>query len=138
MNPVMQLLKIKNGVLEYTAVMFWCPGCEYLYKDDPDPAGGLHMLPVDGDTPFPKWTFNGNLEKPTLSPSILSSHDFARRPGPDGEIVEQKFVCHSFLVDGVFQFLGDCTHQYANQFVPIPPLPDWVVEEKKMEGYNEH
>jgi hypothetical protein len=35
-------------------------------------------------------------------------------------------VCHSFLTDGVFHFLGDCTHPYAGQQVPLPELPDWL------------
>lgn len=35
-------------------------------------------------------------------------------------------VCHSFVVDGVWQYLGDCTHAMADQHVPMVDLPDWV------------
>lgn len=128
MNPVVQLRRVQNREWQYNALVFWCPGCEYLYEGEM--VGGLHMLPIDGNAPGSKWGFNGNLEAPTLTPSILTAHEFSRRPGLDGAIVVQKFVCHSFLRDGVFEFLGDCTHQYASQNVPIPPLPDWVIKEK--------
>jgi hypothetical protein len=30
--------------------------------------------------------------------------------------------CHSFVVDGQIQFLGDCTHKLAGQTVPLPVL----------------
>ncbi|MEI8289804.1 MAG: DUF6527 family protein [Verrucomicrobiota bacterium] len=43
----------------------------------------------------PNWTWNGDVEKPTVKPSVLTrSHDF---------------VCHSFINDGVMQFLSDTT-----------------------------
>jgi hypothetical protein len=32
-------------------------------------------------------------------------------------------VCHSFVVDGRIQFLGDCTHHLAGQTVDLPPWP---------------
>ena len=93
-------------------LMFWCPGCEI----GPG-VGGLHMLPISGDVGERAcWTFDGNLEDPTLNPSILTGR------GTD-------FTCHSFLHAGIFNFLGDCTHALANQHVPAPPLPDGVMNE---------
>lgn len=80
--------------------LFRCPGC------DADPLdGGLHC-PTTG------WTFNGDLERPTFSPSIL-----VRWESPQGPR-----VCHSFVTDGRIQFLSDCTHALAGQTVE---LPDW-------------
>jgi hypothetical protein len=90
----------------YQALMFICPGCAETHT-------GLHMLPVSGVTERPMWTFDGNLEAPTLSPSILTRH---------GDML----VCHSFLRNGVFEFLGDSTHSLAGQHVPMPDLPDWA------------
>lgn len=69
------------------------------------------MLPVSPEK-NPNWVWNGSLEKPTLEPSILTRYDDK--------------ICHSFLRDGVFQFLGDCTHELAGQMVPIPELEDWM------------
>jgi hypothetical protein len=75
------------------------------------------MLPVSGDAPpnKPQWDFNGNLESPTLSPSILTRYN--------------DLVCHSFMRDGKMEFLSDCTHELAGQTVPIPPMHDWLVNE---------
>jgi len=93
----------------YEALMFWCPGCENERGN-----GGLHMLPISGDSNGrDMWSFDGNLEAPTLTPSILTGRGTEK-------------ICHSFLTAGVFHFLGDCTHALANQQVPIPDLPDWV------------
>ena len=53
-------------------------------------------------------------EKPTFSPSIHLDGQQEHHPR-----------CHSFLQDGIWRFLGDCTHEMANQNVPmIPPEPD--------------
>lgn len=100
------------GTIAYSALMFCCPGCQE------DGSSGLHMLPVQPVEGKPHWTFNGDVHRPTLDPSILT------RTGPDGS-----FVCHSFLRGGVFEFLNDCTHSLAGQNVPMPNLPDWVVKE---------
>jgi len=103
----------------YTCLMFVCPGCaleQTLPDGTPYKSTGLHMLPVNTTAKSPSWTWDGNLEAPTLSPSILTG-----RGSPN--------ICHSFLRVGVFEYLGDCTHKYANQQVPIPDLPDWILHE---------
>lgn len=51
----------------------------------------------------PNWTWNGDVDKPTLRPSILTRSDYG----------DKAHVCHSFVKDGVVQFLGDCTHSLA-------------------------
>jgi hypothetical protein len=95
------------------SLLFWCPGCAS-YSGH----GGLHALPVEG-TEQPQWYWNGNLELPTLEPSILTQSDYGDPP------VHR--VCHSFLRDGVWDFLSDSTHVLAGQKVPMEPLPDWYV-----------
>lgn len=125
-----QLRTITHGETTYEALQFWCPGCE---QPDPDGGtqGGLHMLPVNTSLKAPSWTWDGNLEAPTLSPSILTRMEHARRRSTHGEELTDVglFVCHSFLRGGVFEFLSDCTHQYAGQSVPLPDLPAWAVKE---------
>ena len=80
-------------------LVFWCPGCE-------EP----HMPSIEGAAP---WTWDGNRERPTLSPSILVTDGQGNR-------------CHSFLRDGKLEFLTDCTHKMAGQTVA---LPDWPYDE---------
>lgn len=111
-EPVAMVRHVTDGDLRYDALMFCCPGC----KGD-NGGTGLHLLPIsDTQGRRPRWTWNGNLEAPTLDPSIMTKF------GKDGQ-----FVCHSYLRDGVFQFLDDCTHKYKGQHVPLEPLPLWVV-----------
>ena len=99
-----------HGVI-YTALMFVCPGCLSANKGT-----GLHMLPVNTTNKNPSWDWDGSVDTPTLSPSILT------RSGDD-------FVCHSFLRNGKFEFLTDSTHPLSGQTVDIPDLPTWTYEE---------
>ncbi len=107
-------------------VRIWCPGC----KD-------YHDVPIK---PAPNgWDFNGDAERPTLSPSILRrSGHYAPRAKPDGHCwctynAEQEkkgeppapfkcTICHSFVRDGKIQFLSDCTHELAGQTVELPEV----------------
>jgi hypothetical protein len=107
--------------------MFWCPGCKCGH--------GVWTTARKGNNCL--WSFNGNLDKPTLSPSLLVRYikeppqdpvtgDFERdangkyKLGPDGRIAGIKdCVCHSFIRDGQIQFLTDCTHALAGKTVPM-------------------
>lgn len=99
--------------IKYNALLFWCPGCAE------DGGSGIHMLPVDNCDLKGKasWVWNNNLEKPTLEPSILT------RTGAG-------FVCHSYLRDGVFEFLEDCTHSLKSKKVEMPEIPLWITDIK--------
>ena len=94
----------------------WCPACKM-----------IHALP-DG------WTFNGNVDRPTYSPSFKHSHMHTVRDENGkwlgGWLRDDKGnpipeVCHYFLTDGVLHFCGDCTHAMAGQSVPLPELPPY-------------
>lgn len=102
-----------------------CPGC------DQD-----HLFDVK------RWTFNGDLEKPTFSPSMLSKSvalpsvdpitgDYTR--GPDGKYLldsqgringSRDIVCHSFVRNGQIEYLSDCTHDLAGKTVPLEPFTE--------------
>lgn len=105
------LRKVNDHGKQYECLAFICPGCI-----EGVGGTGLHLLPVNTTEKSPSWNWNGNLEKPTLNPSILTGKG-------------TRNVCHSFLHDGQFQFLEDCTHPLAGQTVPMPDLPAWVVTE---------
>jgi hypothetical protein len=102
---------------------WWCPGCR-----------GPHAV-QHGDGPGPRWTWNGDAARPTFSPSVLVTW---REPANDGDALDRDIlahvergvpipardrVCHSFVVDGRMQMLGDCTHALAGQTVDIPEWP---------------
>ncbi len=76
--------------------LFHCPACGFAHGPDDS------------------WTFNGDVERPTFSPSLLVRCEY-------GEAREKR-VCHSFVRDGRIEYLSDCTHAMAGQTVEIP---DW-------------
>jgi len=53
------------------------------------------------------WTWNGCVDKPTVRPSILTT-------GGEGD-----HRCHSWVNDGVVQFLEDCSHDLAGKSVDL-------------------
>lgn len=76
----------------------------------PGPSGRL-MLPImlkGTRKNTNQWTWNGDTEKPTLRPSLLS------KPG-DGNSI----ICHSWVNDGQAQFLNDSTHELAGQTIDL-------------------
>lgn len=117
---------IDKGV-RYKSLVFACPGC---VAGGPEGYDGIHSLPVNATgLDRPSWDWDGNLEAPTLSPSILTNK---------GNTTESPYPrCHSFLRSGVFEFLVDSTHPLAGQHVPMPDLPDWVVAMTQREESGE-
>lgn len=101
---------------------YWCQGCEE-----------VHHVRVPG------WTFDGNLEAPTFSPSVLVTcgHYAPGWVGPkcwctyNAELTakgEEPSAfecsrCHTFITGGMVQFLSDCSHALAGQTLPLPDLP---------------
>jgi hypothetical protein len=112
-NPVATVRHAKHGQTGewlYDSVGVWCPGC----SEGRTSGSGYHALIVKAPegSSAPVWGWDGNIERPTFTPSLLC----------EGEI-----RCHSFIVAGQWQFLGDCEHPLAGQTVDMVPLPDWCV-----------
>jgi hypothetical protein len=87
----MKVLPVDDGHHAY------CSGC----KQD-------HLIPNT-------WQFNGNLEKPTFSPSLLIRYQNYNHV-QDKDI---SFVCHSFITDGEWRYCSDSTHELAGQTVEM-------------------
>lgn len=51
------------------------------------------------------WTWNGNVDFPTLRPSILTRDD--------------NVTCHSFVNDGIVEFLNDSTHDKSGMKISL-------------------
>jgi hypothetical protein len=79
-----------------TVYWLWCPACDDAVMID------------EG------WGWNGDVERPTFTPSLLTRFTMQG----------SERVCHSFVVDGVWQYLGDCTHDKVGQHVPMVDFPD--------------
>ncbi len=80
----------KDGNVYY----FHCPGCDDLHGPDAT------------------WTWNGSIESPTLTPSVLVTY---KDPDGAGDVTR----CHSYIANGRIQFLSDCTHKLAGQTVDM-------------------
>ena len=76
---------------EPTKFVFFCPACRE----------GHYF-----DTRI--WTFNGDMDKPTVRASILT------------HINDSQKRCHSFITDGKIEFQGDCAHSLKGQTVDLP------------------
>lgn len=87
-----------EGQGEQQDAMFECPGC-----------GSLHAVRVKGSDP---WTYNGDMERPTFSPSVR-----CRWPSSSGQQ-----CCHFFVKDGEIQFCSDSTHELAGKAVVLPTI----------------
>lgn len=98
----MAKLKKVHGERPRPDYMFHCSGCKFEH--------GLWLDPnhSDGNS----WNWNGDVHKPTISPSILVSWN----EGPE----QKKQVCHSFIKEGRIQYLGDCTHHLSGQTIDLP------------------
>lgn len=73
---------------------FWCPGCQTNHRID-----------------SPRWTFNGDYEKPTFSPSLVTDPN-----GPNH--------CHLFVRDGKLEFLADSKHALAGKTVDMEDVTE--------------
>ena len=79
-----------------------CPGCGYMHG----------FKTNEGSPGSPKWTFNGDYEKPSLTPSM--------NVGPK----TPKSQCHHFVEEGKIRFLNDCWHSLKGQTVELPDIGD--------------
>jgi hypothetical protein len=114
---------------DHHGLIYYCQGCEQ-----------AHRIEVGNG----RWTWNGDVENPTFSPSVKVS---GRKFTPKGEADYQAWaaagypknadgsmhsfdnaptVCHTFITNGMVQFLSDCTHELAGQTLPLPDLPEWL------------
>lgn len=113
----MKLQKSNDGML-----IFYCQGCQECH--------GVND----------SWSFNGDFNNPTFSPSILvrgtrmtakgesEYEEWCKAGYPN--IGEKPFdriqtVCHSFVNDGRMQYLNDCTHFLAGQTVELFDEDEW-------------
>jgi hypothetical protein len=112
---VSKILRESDGGL-----YFKCPACRFVH--------GVRVTAPKTEL----WQWNGNVEKPTFSPSLLMQRETWTPPVTPENLAEWRrqpweqvkvpSVCHSFITDGRIQFLADCTHAMAGQTVDIP---DW-------------
>jgi hypothetical protein len=87
-------VKRTNGIIAY---IFYCPGCKIHH---------LYDVRIDGG--HPSWVFNGNMESPTFTPSLLY---------PD-------LRCHLYVINGKIRYEPDCSHELAGRTIDMVDLDD--------------
>ena|SRR5208282_4505959 len=97
----------------------WCPGCNE-----------MHILPKS-------WNFDGNLERPTFTPSFR--HSGIQRVFVNGNWTGEwkrdasgntvPSICHYVLTAGVLNFCPDSSHALAGKSVPLPVLPEGLTDQ---------
>lgn len=99
--------------------IFWCPACKeaHSYFTADSEKGHLYKS---------QWTFNGDVEKPTFTPSLLL-YDI---PAPG----QRTTLCHLFVTDGQIIYCGDCPHEYAGKTIPLPELPEHMQADRYGDG----
>lgn len=100
-----RLKTVRNNDGSLYGYRFACPGC-----------GDPHVIPTTGAH---AWGFNGDVDRPAFTPSLLVRW----RPADPGD-APYTLVCHSFVRDGRIEFLSDCTHAKAGQTVDLPDVPE--------------
>lgn len=106
MSDVLRESTTQDGA--FYSWLFFCPGCRIVHSIDT------------------RWTFDGNHEAPTFSPSLLTQW-------PAGSLLHR---CHLFIKAGTIDFLSDCDHHLAGQTVPMEPFR-WDFEDRHEDGDGE-
>jgi len=95
---------MKKVLLEHKDqyLSFYCKGCE-----------AIHQIRVASNPVMYFWEWNGSIERPTITPSIMVNGDLSHPARPR---------CHSYVTDGKIQYLSDCTHSLAGQTVELEDI----------------
>lgn len=115
MNQVSRVLRRGQ-----TGFFHWCPACEQ-----------MHPLPDGKNSPGGGWTFDGDAENPTFTPSFKQTYThwsggIAESGLGIGERTER--VCHYIITAGKIQFCADSWHRRSD-IVVMPPIPEGLTDE---------
>lgn len=95
MKVAQQMQAVRTTDLE-PVLIFWCPAC-----------GSRHRISVAPG----RWTWNGDENSPTFSPSVKVQWNFGEERTPN--------VCHFNVEAGVIHYLHDSTHSMRDQKIPM-------------------
>ena len=119
-NKILHAIEKSDPRMEaHCDFLFWCPVCKCGHGIWTKQRNGMGAV----------WSFNGDMEKPTFQPSLLITQDLWTHPVTPENLKEWeakpwhqekvRHVCHSYIVNGTIQYLGDCTHEFAGRTIPM-------------------
>lgn len=97
-KKVIEQLAIDGG----KGYVFYCPGCKYYHS---------YQTELGENKSRPIWSFNGDMEKPTFTPSLLVNGFSEKR-------------CHLFVTNGQIQYCSDSWHELSGQTIDMQES-DW-------------
>lgn len=78
----------------------------------------IGILPAGSLSPRYRWSWDGNADVPTFTPSINAFSSGIPTEGIPG------WRCHHYVKDGKIEYLNDCTHEFAGVTLPMIDLSD--------------
>jgi hypothetical protein len=127
---------VMSGAFTLYGHKFICPGCDHPV-----------VLPTSKEATGHAWGFNGDLDAPVFTPSVLQKwscwsperrkladlfkEEHGRWPTREELPDDEHHVCHSFVgcngaAPGQIIFLPDSTHKLSGQVVDLPDVEsDW-------------
>ncbi len=121
MSKILHETELQDGSQILTAWWWWCPGCDEATRGDDSEGNGLHKFDSG------RWTFvNKDEDAPTFEASYLvygTAEPLSEEQIANGYLRQPR--CHSFVRNGMIEYLSDSEHALAGQTVPMVPLPEW-------------
>ncbi len=86
-----------------------------------NPFGCLHLPVIRSGTREGTgcWTWNGDLDKPTLKPSIKTEGMIGENSCHEDGGPSRKCICHTWVTDGKAFYHDDTTHELKGQTVDL-------------------
>jgi hypothetical protein len=114
-HGVLGLRRWRDPHSDREGISFWCPGCRT-----------AHSVAVKGGNPGSNWGFNGDYDKPVLTPSVrvyTPAHTW------EGTAVPEQTLCHCFVgcngaQPGEIVYLDDSSAHKLRGAHPLEPWPD--------------
>lgn len=79
-----------------------------------------HEFPKRPTAKGDSWTFNGDLVRPTFSPSMNESQNPPDHPGYNPDVKSSR--CHFVVTNGEIDYCPDCSHELRGK-MPLEPWP---------------
>jgi len=83
---------------------FYCPGCKHQHS---------YTINDDGTG----WYFNGNIDSPSFTPSLLNRIKVKNETTGVYDIEKER--CHLVITDGKIVYYSDCQHELAGKIIEL-------------------
>lgn len=100
-------------------VWLWCPGCDHQHTF-------VFRCPEHGGPTGVVWEGDPYSDPPNFPSTPTSSNSLMTYSVNDAG---EQVACHSFVKEGYWEFLPDCTAHELRGLVPLVDLPDWLASD---------